>query len=912
MSKRKTSAGVGLMVLLCAAWSVPAAGPATTKAAAHTGETQPTVILDTSGFWRMHHTLKPPVVQLDDGPKAALTGIKWLDWETPPPSEDWTKADFDDHWWARFPLRRAAITPYLARLCLRGKFTVTAPAKVRGLSLLLDYHGGAIVYVNGKEIARGNVPAGQSELAEGYPEEAFIDAKGELLTSGSSGDAEAKRRIGLRTRKLAAVPVPADCLRTGVNVLAIDIVRAPYHKVVTTKKPLDQRVYYIRRHPYDLNWSTCHIDRVQLAANTAEGLVPNCTRPNGLQVWNSDPLAGDFDLDFGDTCEELRAIHLVGARNGSYSGKVVVGSTKPIMELKAAASDLKGSRGTVPSSAVHLRYGIRWGQEHAVSMPYAGSWPYPAKESLLGALAEKPLAEFPVQRKPPARNGLKTPNQPALVAGAVTSIWATVRVPADAKPGVYRGKITIRAQGHKPVNAPIELKVLDWSLPDPQDYKTWIEFIQSPDTLSVEYGIEPWSDRHWKMIAQSFRYLNEIGSRTAYVPVIAQTNLGNEHSMVRWIRKGENKFDFDFSVMDKYIDIAAKNMGKPKIVCFVVWDISLLKKELHDLGGTVAGKARKALAGKGPLVTVVDPATRKLENIHLPLFTDAASGEIWKPLFAEIRSRMKARGLDGATALGFISDAQPTKEQAQFLQETSGGLPWVVHAHQPCLQLQGIGKVAYHVRVWGNAYPNGGTSLFGWKGDFLGAQFQRGDQNGAAAARWRHCAEVNVAGRQRGIGRLGADFWYAVKDKKGRRVGTVAGRYPQSAWANLDLLSHFLAPGPDGPVVTNRFEAVREGVQECEARIYLETALTDKALRAKLGEELAGRIKQLLDERILYMWKNFSNLRITGRHWDWAFFTPWRGVGAPGHSWFLGTGWQQRSEKLYALAAEVQKKLAER
>ena len=81
----------------------PAAAP---KAAS------PAVILDTSGFWRMYHVLKPPVAALDEGLKPALTGIKWLDWETPRPAADWMTPGFDDSSWARLPLRRAAATPY--------------------------------------------------------------------------------------------------------------------------------------------------------------------------------------------------------------------------------------------------------------------------------------------------------------------------------------------------------------------------------------------------------------------------------------------------------------------------------------------------------------------------------------------------------------------------------------------------------------------------------------------------------------------------------------------------------------------------------------------------------------------------------------------------------------------------------
>ena len=43
---------------------------------------------------------------------------------------------------------------YFARICLRGKFAVSDPAKVQGLKLSLAFHGGAVVCVNGHEVAR--------------------------------------------------------------------------------------------------------------------------------------------------------------------------------------------------------------------------------------------------------------------------------------------------------------------------------------------------------------------------------------------------------------------------------------------------------------------------------------------------------------------------------------------------------------------------------------------------------------------------------------------------------------------------------------------------------------------------------------------------------------------------------------
>jgi len=107
-----------------------------------------------------------------------------------------------------------------------------------------------------------------------------------------------------------------------------------------------------------------------------------------------------------------------------------------------------------------------------------------------------------------------------------------------------------------------------------------------------------------------------------------------------------------------------------------------------------------------------------------------------------------------------------------------------------------------------------------------------------------------ATGKQRGLGRIGADFWQVVKNKDGQRAGWVWENNLQSLWHSLNLFSHMLLPGPTGPVASTRYEVFREGVQECEARIAIERVLTDDGLKAKLGADQAGRCQQLLDDRI--------------------------------------------------------------
>jgi len=899
-------------VLLAA---MPVAGqPAAEQAAADGGRA---VVLDTTGFWRMCNVLAAPVLAMDGGPKPILYGEPWLDGRTAPPPAGWTKPDFDDSGWVRAVALRACKTPYLARLCLRGKFQVTDPAKIKALTMTVGYHGGVVVTVNGTEIARGHMPAGPvsaSTLAEGYPAEAFLMPDGTVIDRRSQGP-EKTRRIALRERTLADVPVPAKLLRKGVNVVAVEIIRAPYHKIMDAKQARSRG----GGTQHLLTWYTCEVRRVQLSAAGPEGLVANATRPQDWQVWNSPLLMSDFDMDFGDAAEPLRPVRIVAALGGTFNGKVVVGSTRPIRGLKATAEDLKGTGGTIPASAVRIRYAVPWGNEW-MTIPYTGQIaPYPRPADVFGALLEEPLDEFPVREKEPApsRYIVQTPNQPDPVAGAVVPVWMTVTVPADAKPGTYTGRVRIEARDEKAVSVPLEVRVADWALPDAQDYRTWVELVQSPDTLAVHYEMELWSDRHWKMIDRTMATMGEVGSRVLHIPLLAQTNLGNEQSMVRWVRKADGGWDYDFSVMDRYLDSAQKHMGRPKIIAFWVWDIYLIEKEKYQgkdhliLEQAIA--ARDAMRGTGPMVTVVDPAAEgKLETVSLPPYRDPSSEALWRPLMEKIVARLKARGLEETLMLGVMNDTRPTKQEVEFFNALLPGAAWVSQAHGGFRQntlLHGIAPIGYQARVWGVAF-SATESLHGWNRPFLMAYYDRDRSlTPKTPALWAHLAEMTITGDQRGIGRLGADFWPVYKDRRGRLGAYVWIRYPHSSWRNLDLWSYCLAPGPDGPVAGPHFEYLREGVEHCEARIIIEEALLDPQMREKLGEDLAARCQAALDERQAAMVKAMAHHQMDDPNNRRP--TSWRSsCEIAGHMWFVGSGWQDRSARLFDLAGEVTKKLA--
>ncbi|NLW50029.1 MAG: DUF4091 domain-containing protein [Candidatus Brocadiaceae bacterium] len=922
-----------------AALVLSAAGAFAQEAPAGTGSVS---VLDSYSVWRFTCQLAPPV--LENGETVSFQW-RWLNTETPPAAEGWEATDFDDQFWARGTALLVPKTALAKRLCVRGKFTVTDPAAVRDLKLTVGYRGGLVVYLNGKEVAREHVAAG------------------EPLADGPVGE----------ERTLTDLTIAADSLQTGANVVGLEIVRASY--------PVQESGEEVREYTP----AACELQRVELVAATADGLVPNAVRPDGFQVWNADILASDYDLDFGDAAEGLRPVVITAARNGLFDGKVIVGSTRPIVGLTATPGDLTGPGGAIPASAVDVRYGIPWGEQALTSETHLTDVaPYTTFPTLLDGLSdEAPARVDPVVFEPTKARGevlyVRTdlinknllgskipghlrlrggrdyrfysyptpPDAKPPVGGAVVPVWLSVRVPADVGAGTYAGSVRIEAEGEAPVDVPVEVRVADWRLPDPDDYRTWVDMIQCPDTLELEYGVERWSDEHFDLIAKSFEQMGRTGCRIVYVPLIAHTNVGNEESMVRWVKKEDGGYGYDFSTMERYLDVAEKHMGTPKKIIFLIWDVYMTPKD----DGAIAGGAavRKRLTrenldkkggnyGLGPKVTVLDPATGTTENVTLPtLFETEASTPLWKPLFDELHSRLRTRGLDEAMTFGILYDTWATKDEMAFLKDVAGDVPWAIQSHEGFVtswhdmdkperrRMYDIARIGYQARVWsvtfsddgadrGKGYRGGIESHRGWARADLVALFDRFSRERHPCTRWFRMMEAAITGSQCGLGRLGADYWLVVKDKHGRRTARSYQRYPESDWRNLFIADSMLAPGPNGPVSTNRLEALREGVQDAEAYIVVEEAVTDEALKAKLGEDLAGRCEEYLAARHMMLWLSLSNLQLHGRDEKRPGISAkgWRAApNATGHQWFLGSGWQAQRVRLYELAGEVQRKLAE-
>ena len=887
------SRGMMLTIVFCAAWVFVLAPEAL-------GD-QGAAVLSEAGPWRCHLTWRAEQVRRASGElEYSVTRVrkKKRTWTTVKPSQSappvagWAGVEFDDGSWGRMkgPFAKSSmgqkVTPAwpraLAMLCLRGRFEVSDPARIGEITLDLAFRGGVVVYLNGKEVTRAHLPNGKitpETPAEDYPKDVYLRSDGSVLRAW--GDRGLKDQFAKRVRRITGLKLSASLLKKGANVLAVEIHRAPTAEVFHTAKCRGDR-----RHAH---WSMLSLNALKLTVSGGGLALASATdRSKGLHLWLASPMRKVRVTDRGIPGEPLRPIRLAATRNGSFSGQVVVGSSTALKGLKAEVSELRTDKGeTIAASSVRVRFPLPDGPD----------------KGYFDGLRDSAPTETPI-------NGQS--------GKAIQPVWITVNVPKNAKAGKYTGKLTVSSQGAEPVEVPIELSVADWALPESKDFASFLGLIQSPDTLAKYYKVPMWSKKHWELIDKSFELMGKLGSNTVYIHLIRRTYFGNKHTMVRWIKDGDG-WKHDFSIAEKYLDIAVKHLGKMPVVCLSVWH-SGVGGSYFGLEGRKGPKTEKV----GIPFTVLDPATGELSEAIGPMWGDEKIRVFWKPVLDGMREILTKRGLEKSMMVGWGTDIHPCKEVVADIKAVAPGTKWVVQRHPYGNNVRGV-PIGYLVHVWGTSItpPPSADRVYGWKNPTIETVFPRYGCSivGHSLRLWTDLpayrlvveAAVTSPGKRRirrrgkhygmglrGVGRLGADFWPVLG--KGRRKKSVHAFYAESLAGDgaLNLsysIHHLLSPGENGAIANVRFENVREGIQETEARIFIEKALTDPTKKARLGEQLAARCQQVLDERTIAFIRARNGASAGG------------GTTAPGWLWFIGSGWEKRTVDLYSSAAEVAKKL---
>ncbi len=530
----------------------------------------------------------------------------------------------------------------------------------------------------------------------------------------------------------------------------------------------------------------------------------------------------------------LRPVEMVGARNGWASGQVLLIGEGGGEAVQVAPGPLSGPDGArIPADRVWVRYG--WNREpHEVEGDDRTLDGY-------AILADAPPATF--TRLP---------------------IWLTVRIPADARPGVYEGTVEVRS-GDQRHRVPLRLRVGSFVLPDRKAYRIFNNITYSPDSIALRYGVEPWSDAHLRLLRPSLHWLAEAGHRVFYVTFAERTQFGTRFPLVSFTRAGDGLRP-DIEPLRRFAAQWDGILGAPGRVVLYLWDIDMRHGSDGDEADTIS-------------VQVVSPDGRR-EFVAVPHIGTPEGDRFWEPVVDEVIRTLTGLGWsDDSILLGVAHDRKPTERFAAATARLFPGRTWNVISHQRGYDVPrrpepvpGLVIGFQEQPHFPAGYPD--VREQGIRGDwdhpFVRLSLGRGFSG--ELIQWFMLSEAtsSVGGRggvrgrtegSQGISRIWGDsFRLPGTDARGRP--TMDRLFHRSGWVNLLRNTRFtLAPGPDGALAKVKFQHLVEGVQSTEARLAIERILTDDAMRARIPAALERQAREAMQWRI-----DFER-EMRGRNW---------------------------------------------
>lgn len=161
-------------------------------------------------------------------------------------------------------------------------------------------------------------------------------------------------------------------------------------------------------------------------------------------------------------------------------------------------------------------------------------------------------------------------------ADSILSVYCEIKIPKDAIKGSYNGKIKIYDSYGFETEAfvgeiNVRMDVYGFVFPENKDNGFHLDLWQHPSNIARQHRVPLWSDRHFEILRNYCASLGEAGVKC--VTVIASEIPWNgqgcqneqryranlfEYSMISVTRKRDGGLKFDYSVMQRYIDLCAE------------------------------------------------------------------------------------------------------------------------------------------------------------------------------------------------------------------------------------------------------------------------------------------------------------------------------------------------------------------
>lgn len=163
-------------------------------------------------------------------------------------------------------------------------------------------------------------------------------------------------------------------------------------------------------------------------------------------------------------------------------------------------------------------------------------------------------------------------------ANTVQPLWLSIHVPQTAEPGNYSGSITVKAD--KSYTLSYTVQVINRTLPSPDQWTYDLDLWQHPAAIARVHGVALWSDEHFELMRPYYTMLAGAGQKNITASIMDEPwghqTYDDFPSLIRWVKKRDGSWFYDYSLFDKYISFVMDCGIKKRINCYtmVPWALS--------------------------------------------------------------------------------------------------------------------------------------------------------------------------------------------------------------------------------------------------------------------------------------------------------------------------------------------------
>lgn len=394
-----------------------------------------------------------------------------------------------------------------------------------------------------------------------------------------------------------------------------------------------------------------------------------------------------------------------------------------------------------------------------------------------------------------------------LKAGAYRPVWLTIKVPADAKPGLYTGDVMVKGAADNQVSFKLELQVLSAVLPEPSKWSFYLDLWQHPWAIARYHGVKPFSSEHYALMRPILEELARSGQKTLTTTIVEKPwnnqNYDAYYSMIDHIKTGENQWRFDYSIFDEYVAFGESCGLNQHIHCYtmITW---------------------------GNMVSYIDAASG--DNITIQAIPGSKEHEAyWGDFLRDFEKHLKSKGWLERTYIAMDErGAEELKATMACISKYAPGLKVSMAGNHPPSSFKGL------------TFDNYSQSIGLVTDDFL-KEVQGRRAEGRITTFYICCGPLRP---NTFVFSPSAEQWWLGYFAAANNLDGML-RWAFANWNKDPLYNTAFGSWPDGdtfliyPGVRSsvRWESLRDGIEEYEKiRILRENSLVDSELSALLKE----------------------------------------------------------------------------